>query len=74
MTPICALFLIPWLARWEKLGGVWRTLFLASALIGLGMHLRGGWSTAVYDWSLKPVSVGEHPERVWDWTDPPFLR
>jgi hypothetical protein len=74
VTPIFALFLIPWLARWEKLSGGVRTLFLACALIGLAMHLRGGWSTAVYDWSLKPASVGEHPERVWDWTDPPFLR
>jgi hypothetical protein len=74
VTPVFAVFLIPWLARWEKLGVGWRPLFLACALISLGMHLRGGWSTAVYDWSLQPVSVGEHPERVWDWTDPPFLR
>jgi hypothetical protein len=74
MTPIFALFLIPFVARWEKLGGGMRALFLVCALIGLAMHLRGGWSTAVYEWSLQPVSVGEHPERVWDWIDPPFLR
>jgi hypothetical protein len=49
-------------------------LFLACALIGLAMHLRGGWSPAVYEWSVKPVSLSERPERVWDWTDPSFLR
>ena len=74
VTPIFALFLIPWLARWEKLGGGLRALFLTCALIGLAMHLRGGWSPAVYEWSVTPVSVGDHPERLWDWTDPPFLR
>jgi len=74
VTPIFALFLIPYLARWEKLGSGRRALFLACALISLAMHLRAGWSPAVFEWSLKPVSVGEHPERVWDWADPPFLR
>jgi hypothetical protein len=74
LTPVFVLFLIPYLGRWEHLSRLARTAFVACALIGLAMHLRGGWSTAVYDWNTKPVSVGEHPERNWDWRDPAFLR
>lgn len=74
LTPVLALFLIPYLARWEGLSRLARTAFVACALISLAMHLRGGWSTAVYEWNVKPVSVDRHPERNWDWSDPPFLR
>ncbi len=74
LTPVLVLFLIPYLARWDGLSRLTRTTFVVCALIGLAMHLRGGWSTAVYEWNVKPVSVGRHPGRNWDWSDPPFLR
>ena len=74
LTPVFVLFLIPFFANWEGLSRMARTAFVVCALIGLGMHLRGGWSTAVYEWNVKPVSVDQHPERNWDWRDPPFLR
>jgi hypothetical protein len=74
VTPVFVLFLIPYLAGWENLSRLVRVAFVACALIGLGMHLRGGWSAAVYEWNVKPVSVDQHPERNWDFRDPPFLR
>ena len=74
MTPILVLFLIPYFARWESLSWTVRTLFVACALIGFAMHLRGGWSTEVYEWNVSPASVDVHPERNWDWKDPQFLR
>lgn len=74
VTPLFVLFLIPYLAGWEHLSRFVRTAFIACALIGLAMHLRGGWSIAVYDWNVLPVSVDQHPERNWNWSDPPFLR
>jgi hypothetical protein len=74
LTPVFVLFLIPYLARWEELSRVVRTTFILFALIGLAMHLRGGWSIAVYEWNVKPASVDVHPERNWEWRDPPFLR
>lgn len=74
LTPVFVLFLIPYLARWESLSRTLRTAFVACALIGLAMHLRGGWSIAVYEWNVWPESVDQHPERNWDWSDPPFLR
>ncbi len=49
-------------------------LFVTLALISLAMSLRGGWSYAVYLWNVDPQSVDRHPERNWDWSDPPFLR
>ena len=47
---------------------------VALALVGLAMHLRGGWTPAVYRWNVVPVNIDQHPERNWDWSDPPFLR
>jgi len=44
------------------------------ALIGFAIHLRGGWSLAAIQWNSYPENVDRHPERNWDWTDPPFLR
>jgi hypothetical protein len=74
LTPVFVLFLIPYFVRWEELSRVVRTAFVLCALIGLAMHLRGGWSQAVYQWNVKPMSVDLHPERNWEWSDPPFLR
>ena len=74
MTPVFVLFLIPYLAGWEGLSRFVRTAFVVLALIGMAMHLRGGWSIAVYEWNVKPASVDLHPERNWEWRDPPFLR
>jgi hypothetical protein len=74
MTPVFVLFLIPWIAEWSSLSRTVRTLFVVCALISLAMHLRGGWSIAVHKWNVIPVSVDQHPERNWQWSDPPFLR
>jgi hypothetical protein len=35
---------------------------------------RGALSIDVHHWNTTPVSVDPDPARVWDWTDPPFLR
>jgi hypothetical protein len=74
LTPIFALFLIPWFEKWDGLSRVARTAFVTLALVGFAIHLRGGWSLAVIEWNVNPVNIDQHPERNWDWTDPPFLR
>ncbi len=74
LTPVFALALIPYLERWTELQRGVRVLFVALALVGLAIHLRGGWSGAVHEWNVQPVNVDDHPERVWGWRDPPFLR
>lgn len=74
LTPIFVLFLIPWLDRWGNLSRAVRTVFVMLALIGFAIHLRGGWSLAVIQWNIDPKNIDLHPERNWDWGDPPFLR
>ena len=74
IVPIFIVFLIPYFARWEQLARGARVAFLALALIGVAIHLRGGWSVAVYRWNVDPANIDAHPERNWDWKDPQFLR
>jgi hypothetical protein len=74
LTPIFALFLIPYFKDWTGISRSVRVAFLTLALIGFAMHLRGGWSGAVYEWNITPDDIDHDPARNWDWSDPPFLR
>jgi hypothetical protein len=74
ITPIFALFLVPWFEQWDGLSRLTRVVLVTFALIGFAIHLRGGWSQAVIQWNVDPVNIDAHPERNWDWSDPPFLR
>ncbi len=74
LTPVFIIFLIPYFQNWTGLSRGVRIAFVTLALIGVAMHLRGGWSTAVYEWNIIPNDIDHHPERNWDWADPPFLR
>jgi hypothetical protein len=47
---------------------------LAAVAWGLFVHARGARSLDWMSWDETPVDVDDHPERVWDWSDPPFLR
>jgi hypothetical protein len=33
-----------------------------------------GITRAAGDWNRRPVNVDQHPERLWDWSDPQILR
>jgi hypothetical protein len=49
--------------------------FVLLTLISLYIHTKGALSYRVWvEWNGKPDDVDSHPERVWDWKDPPFLR
>ncbi|HEU4510314.1 MAG TPA: hypothetical protein VFR78_18915 [Pyrinomonadaceae bacterium] len=37
------------------------------------IHARGANSPATQMWNVRPVSVDERPERLWDWRDPQFM-
>jgi hypothetical protein len=74
LTPVFVLFLIPYFQSWGQQGLALRAAFVALALVGLAIHLRGGWSPAVYRWNVDPVNIDQSPERVWEWSDPQFLR
>jgi hypothetical protein len=53
-------------AEWA-LGGV---LLFCSLFI----NAKGAMSPRTGKWNFLPVNVDQHPERVWDWRDPQFLR
>ncbi|HSR68790.1 MAG TPA: hypothetical protein VLU25_12705 [Acidobacteriota bacterium] len=45
-------------------------LWTASAAI----HLAGASCRQTQLWNVHPSDVDHHPHRLWDWSDPPFLR
>ena len=78
ITHLLMLFLIPAMLYWRTMRGPARTmaagLFLLLATWGVFAHGRGGTSTAANQWSALPVNVDQAKWRVWDWSDPQFLR
>ncbi|MEM8998589.1 MAG: hypothetical protein AAGF23_27645, partial [Acidobacteriota bacterium] len=77
MVPFLLFFLLPVLERLAVPGG--RRLALAAGLaasiaVSAFIHRSGAIYWATGDWNIEPVSVDEHPERLWHWGDPPFLR
>lgn len=78
MLPFLIYFLIPALpAIAHPKGGAGRLLqiaFIIFALLSLAMHLQGAANWATVYWNVDPSNVDTHPQRLWDWSDPPFLR
>lgn len=77
--------LIPWFALLGALGwaaartrGTRSVPLCALAglllLVSVTMHGTAAFSRAPWAWSIAPANIDEHPERLWDWRDPPFLR
>jgi hypothetical protein len=53
---------------------VLRVAFVALLIVSVWINSRGARSPATFAWNHDPVSVDAQPERLWDWSDPPFLR
>jgi hypothetical protein len=45
-----------------------------AVLVGVFMHAQGALCWPCVDWNSKPVEIRESQWRLWDWSDPPFLR
>ena len=78
MTHLLMFFLIPTILWWQKSTPPARTAcaaaFLTLAGWGVFVHGHGATSIAANQWSALPVSVDIAPWRVWQWSDPQFLR
>ena len=57
-------------ARWRG----WGLVLTAMLLFSLAVHSAGAGLAAGQCWNVQPTSVDQQPERVWDWSDPQFLR
>lgn len=55
-------------------GWLVRCAFALCVVLSFAIHSRGALTRAVYDWNTQPSNIDEHPERLWDWNDAPFLR
>jgi hypothetical protein len=49
-------------------------LFATLAAASFAIHLRGATSREVWTWHSDPVPIRARWERIWDWSDPQFLR
>jgi hypothetical protein len=78
MTPLLIYFLIPVVALLLSGGqGIkmkaFVALFVLAAGVSFAIHMRGATSNATMFWNRVPLSVDEHPERLWQWNDLQFL-
>lgn len=80
MLPFLTYFLLPFAESLQKLPDApWRRrilamLFSVAIAWSFFVHRAGAVYWATWDWNIEPVSVEKHPERLWDWRDPAFLR
>jgi hypothetical protein len=51
-----------------------RVAFVVLVAAALFIHARGAYSMAPHDWNWQPVDINHAQRRVWDWSDPAFLR
>ena len=51
-----------------------RAAFVAAILVSFLMQYHAATSEAMYAWNNVPTSIDLDQERLWDWSDPPFLR
>lgn len=42
-------------------------------LMSMFINTRGATSHATWLWNMRPAEIDQHPERLWDWTQPQFL-
>ena len=74
--------LVPFLAYFTAFNfdvrAKWRNAVVAgigiSAAISLIIHAQGAVRSAPWAWNAIPEDVDFKPSRLWDWSDPPFLR
>jgi hypothetical protein len=54
----------------------WRVQLTCGALLLLMsafINTRGAASHATWLWNMRPLEIDQHPERLWDWSQPQFL-
>jgi hypothetical protein len=71
VTPIFVILLIPVIQTKSK--RILAAFFLLAAVSG-AIQFLGANRQQTFDWNRFPVSIDANPQRVWDWSDVPFLR
>ncbi len=74
VVPLFVLFLIPMFQQWQFRRTLAAYSFAAALAFCVVIHGRASISPKPQQWNVIPSDVDQHPERVWDWRDPAFLR
>ncbi|MBI4670404.1 MAG: hypothetical protein HY741_01880 [Chloroflexi bacterium] len=78
MLPYLIYFLIPVLAWLPALSKTWRVLAAAGLVVlattSFAIHFHCATSMACMAWNYTPIDIDRAPQRIWDWSDPQFLR
>ncbi|MBN1516992.1 hypothetical protein JXA32_10535 [Candidatus Sumerlaeota bacterium] len=81
MTPILIYFMIPVLRRYGFAGWIelrLHAVIYAALILALGLsvftHARGANAGGCVAWNVTPVNIASEISRLWDWSDPQFLR
>lgn len=72
IAPLLCMPLAAFLARpitWR-----WGAPFVAACAISVFIHSQGAWCQPCMDWAVKPMEIRQSQWRLWQWSDPMFLR
>ncbi len=78
VVPYLIFLFIPILAEFSTRS--WRSCMLPGVTLlilsgwSLFAHYQGAMRPAVYGWNVIPDNIDDNPGRVWDWSDPQFMR
>ncbi len=70
LIPLIAV--IPQFATFPRVVAV--VMVAGLSVVSVYMHSRGALIKEGWEWNAMPVHLDESPERIWDWSDPAFLR
>ncbi len=73
LAPYLCFLLIPVVAQLRARRSV-AVAFALTFAFSAFTHFRGASSQAAAAWNATPADVDQHPARLWDFGDPPFLR
>lgn len=74
LSPLLVMGLVPWLAGTSGRRPALRGLLAVAVAAAAGIHWVGANIEESLRWNVLPVNVDDHHERLWDWSDPQFLR
>ncbi len=74
MSDLCGLLVLALIPAWPELSRAWRALACVALAASIFIHSQGAWCWPCVAWNSKPSEIASSPQRLWDWSDPPFLR
>jgi hypothetical protein len=75
LAPLVVWFLPPLLERTLKRESrVLAVIVVAVVIASVTIQARGAWAESTTAWNHTPTDIDADPSRIWDWSDPQFLR